>query len=126
MVWSNFSNVISGNVCSTIQQGHFSIVVESIAPSPAPVSPTPSGGEKKNNSKVWIIVGSVLGGLALLVLLVFLVLWLQKYKRRKKMQHMERAADVGEALRMTSVGNTRAPAAMVTRTQPLLENEYVP
>ncbi|KAA8517613.1 hypothetical protein F0562_015087 [Nyssa sinensis] len=132
----NFSNVISGNVCSTIKQGHFSIVVESTAPSPQPVSPAPPGGtpsggptgrrEKKNNNKVWIIVGSVLGGLALLVLLGFLALWVLGYKRRKKMKQMEKAAEVGEALHMTSIGSTKAPAAMVTRTQPTLEMEYVP
>ncbi|EEF30567.1 uncharacterized protein LOC8267975 [Ricinus communis] len=132
----SFSNVASGNECSTVQQGHFSIVVESIAPSPEPASPPPSGGapnvpgptgqEKKSNSKVGIIVGSVLGGILLLVLLSFLVFWVQKLKEKKKMQQMERAAEVGEALQMTSVGETKAPAAMVTRTQPTLENEYVP
>lgn len=130
----SFSNVSAGNECSTTQQGHFSIVVESIAPSPAPVSPPPSvgpgptaRGKKKNKTKkVWIIVGSVLGGLLLLVLLSFLILWAQKLKKRKKMQQMERAAEVGESLQMTSVGETKAPAAMVTRTQPTLENEYVP
>jgi len=133
----NFSNVTSGNTCLTIQQGHFSIVVESIAPPPS-ISPTPSagtpnagprpsgGGKKNNNSKVGIIVGSVLGGLGLLVLLTFLVLWTQKYKREKKMQQMERAAEGGEALHMTTVGNTKAPAATVTRTQPVLESEYAP
>uniref|UniRef100_A0A5B6YZ52 Non-specific serine/threonine protein kinase n=1 Tax=Davidia involucrata TaxID=16924 RepID=A0A5B6YZ52_DAVIN len=132
----NFSNVMPGNRCLTLEQGHFSVVVESTAPSPQPVSPAPPGrtpsggptssGEKKNNNKVWIIVGSVLGGLALLVLLGLLALWVQRYKRRKKMQQMEKAADVGEALHMTSVGSTKAPAAMVTRTQPTLETEYVP
>uniref|UniRef100_A0A6M2EGV5 Malectin-like domain-containing protein n=1 Tax=Populus davidiana TaxID=266767 RepID=A0A6M2EGV5_9ROSI len=132
----SLSNVTSGNVCSTIQQGHFSIVVESLAPSPAPVSPTPSppnvgtgpsgGGKKKNSKKVWPIIGSVLGGLLLLVLLSFLILWAQKLKQRKKVQQMERAAEVGESLQMTMVGETKAPAAMVTRTQPTLENEYVP
>ena len=126
----NINNLASVNTCSTIQQGHFSIVVESIAPSPAPISPTPSGPPvvvgKKKSSKVGIIVGSVLGGLALLALLAFLVLWAQKYKNRKKMQQMERAADVGEALHMTMVGNTKAPAATVTRTQPVLESEYAP
>ncbi|CAK9153778.1 unnamed protein product [Ilex paraguariensis] len=130
----NFSNLVSGNVCSTFQQGHFSIVVESTAPPPVPVSPAPPGGapnagpsgEKKNNSKVWIIVGSVLGGLALLVFLALLVMWAQKYKHRKKMQQMERATEAGEALHMTTVGTTKAPAAMVTRTQPTLETEYVP
>ncbi|KAJ4832527.1 hypothetical protein Tsubulata_000085 [Turnera subulata] len=126
----SFSNA-SDNVCSTVVQGHFSIVVESIAPSPAPVSPIPPTpaaprAKKKNKSKVWIVVGSVLGGSLLLVLLLFLILWVHKLKQRKKMQQMERAAEVGEALKMTPVGETKAPAATVTRTQPTLENEYVP
>lgn len=130
----NFSNVVSGNTCSTAQEGHFGLVVESTAPPPAgEETPPPPGGlprpsarEKGGNSKVWIIVGSVVGGFAFLVLLAFLVLWLRKFKHRKKMQQMEKAAEVGEALHMTSVGNTKAPAAMVTRTQPVLESEYVP
>ncbi|XWS35444.1 hypothetical protein CRYUN_Cryun21dG0126500 [Craigia yunnanensis] len=117
-----FSNLTSGNECSTIQQGHFSIVTESILPS----RPPSRGEEKKSNRKVWIIVASVLGGLALLALLAFLVLWARKCKQRKKMQEMEKAAEMGEALHMTSVGDTKAPSATVTRTQPILENEYVP
>ncbi|KAL2557603.1 hypothetical protein Fot_02342 [Forsythia ovata] len=127
----NFSNVSPDNTCTTFQQGHFSIVIESIAPppvsiSPTPVSPLPSGKGKKNNSKVWIIVGSVLGGSALLVMLGLLVLWASKYKKTKKMQHMERAAEVGESLQVTRVGSSKAPAATGTRTQPTLETEYVP
>ncbi|KAL6988230.1 hypothetical protein U1Q18_013978 [Sarracenia purpurea var. burkii] len=134
----NFSNLVSGNTCSTLQQGHFSIVVESIAPSPTPVSPAPapappvappkapSGGGKKKKTTVWIIVGSVVGGLALLILLGGLAVWVQGYKRRKKMRKMERAAEVGEALHVTLVGNTKAPAAAVTRTQPTIETDYVP
>lgn len=133
----NFSSVLSDNICTTLQQGHFSIVVESIAPSPAPMAPAPLGGPpkkapvpagkgKKNKSKVGIIVGSVAGGLVLLFLLGFLIAWVDKYKRRKKMQQMERAAEVGEALHMARIGSTKAPAATVTRTQPTLESEYVP
>ncbi|XP_031128522.1 uncharacterized protein LOC116030416 [Ipomoea triloba] len=134
----NFSNVLSDNICTTFQQGHFSIVVESIAPSPAPVFPPPPppagapkqaqapSSEGKKSKKVGIIVGSVVGGLALLVLLAFLIVWVCKYKRKKKMQQMERASEVGEALQMTRVGSTKAPAATVTRTQPTLETEYVP
>lgn len=125
---SNFSNVKGGNTCSTSQQGHFSIVVKSNG-APGPVSPTPHGqgkGEKKSSKKVWIIVGSVVGGLLLLVLLSFLVLCINKYKHKKKMQGMERAADSGETLQMASVGETKAPAATVTRTQPTLEHEYAP
>ncbi|TXG65954.1 hypothetical protein EZV62_007229 [Acer yangbiense] len=84
----HFSNATSGNTCSTTEQGHFSIVVESVAPSPSPVSPpgvplSPRREKRKSNSKVRIIVGPVLGGLTLLVLLAFLVLWLHKYKHRE-------------------------------------------
>ncbi|OVA02211.1 Protein of unknown function DUF1191 [Macleaya cordata] len=125
------SNVVSENVCSTVNQGHFSIVTESIAPSPAPVSPPPpgpksEGGGGKDNKKVWKIVGSIIGGLVLLVLLCFLIIWVRRYKQRKKIQQMETAAEVGEALQMTSIRDTRAPVAMGTRTQPVLEHEYVP
>lgn len=132
---TNFSNVTNGNVCSATEQGHFSIVVESIAPSPEPIAspppspsvPSPGGkGGKKKNSKIWVIVGPVLGGIALLALLAFLICWLQKYKHKKKMDQMQKASDVGEALQMTRVGDTKAPAAAVTRTQPVLETEYVP
>ncbi|XVE80697.1 hypothetical protein DITRI_Ditri15bG0001700 [Diplodiscus trichospermus] len=125
----NFSNLTSSNECSTIQQGHFSIVTESISPLSPPISPsTPptSGGKKKTDREVWIIVASVLGGLLLLGLFAFLVLWARKCKLRKKMQEMEKAAEVGEALYMTSIGDTKAPQATVTRTQPTLESEYVP
>ncbi|CAI8612978.1 unnamed protein product [Vicia faba] len=53
-------------------------------------------------------------------------LCINKYKHKKKMQGMERAADSGETLQMASVGDTKAPAATVTRTQPTLEHEYAP
>ncbi|CAL5192513.1 unnamed protein product [Lathyrus oleraceus] len=121
---SNFSNVKGGNTCSTSQQGHFSIVV---VKSSVPLGPKDRGeGEKKSNKKVWIIVGSVVGGLVLLVLFSFLALCINNYKQKKKMQGMERAADSGETLQMASVGDTKAPAATVTRTQPTLEHEYAP
>ncbi|KAJ9544741.1 hypothetical protein OSB04_024448 [Centaurea solstitialis] len=131
----NFTDVMSGNRCSTFKQGHFSIVVESTAvPAPAPVPvpvppatsesvPRDARGGGGNRSRVWAIISSAVGGSALLVLLALLVWWIRGYKRRKKMHKMERAADTGEALHMTTVGSTKAPAAMVTRTQPTLESE---
>ncbi|XP_071690897.1 uncharacterized protein [Rutidosis leptorrhynchoides] len=125
----NFTNVVSGNKCETYEQGHFSIVVESTSPLPPPVQPPPpsqrhAGGG--NGSRVGVIVGSVVGGVALLVLLALLILWVWKFNKRKKMHQMEKAADAGEALHMTTVGNTKAPLATSTRTQPTLETEYVP
>ncbi|KAL8038887.1 hypothetical protein ABFX02_10G000800 [Erythranthe guttata] len=133
----NLSNALAGNICTTFKQGHFSIVAESIAPSsppipmapprsPPPPPPPPPPNDEKNKSKVWKIVGSVVGGIALLVVLGGLVVWGRKYKQRKEMNQMERAADVGEALHMTTVGTTKAPAATGTRTQPALETEYMP
>lgn len=131
---SNFSIVTGGNTCSTHSQGHFFTVAESSAlPPPAPSQPpSPAAAaavvpkESKSSNKVGVIVGSVLGGFAFLVLLSLLVLWLLKYKQKKKIQQMERAADAGEALHMASVGDIKAPAATVTRTQPTLEHEYAP
>lgn len=121
---SSFSIVTGGNTCSTSQQGHFSIVVKSTTP-PAPPVPSAHGGKKKSG-KVWIIVGSIIGGLALLALLLFLALWMNQCTKKKKMQRMERVAELGEPLQMASVGDTKAPAATVTRTQPTLEHEYAP
>ncbi|XP_047324315.1 uncharacterized protein LOC124927870 [Impatiens glandulifera] len=117
----NFSHVESDNTCLTSQQGHFSIVANFTA---AP--PPQRKGEKKSSSKTWIIVGSVVGGLALILLLVLVAICIGRYMRNKKMKRMERAAEVGEALNMTSIGNVRAPSAMSTRTQPMIEHDYIP
>ncbi|KAL5991386.1 hypothetical protein ACLOJK_012294 [Asimina triloba] len=129
-----FSKLESNNVCSTRNQGHFSIVVESNAPVPPPtVPPSPAmpppaapPAQEKKEKKAWKIAVPVVAGVGVLVLFALLLFWLTKYRQRKKMAEMERQADIGEALQMTSVGNTRAPVAMGTRTPPSLENEYVP
>ncbi|KAL0716950.1 hypothetical protein Bca4012_066272 [Brassica carinata] len=118
-------SVQPGNTCETDRQGHFSVVVKSVAS-----APSPSEGRRKkkesseDSSRTWIIVGSVVGGLILLGLLLFLVLRCRHYKKDEKIREMERAGETGEALRMTQVGETRAPTATTTRTQPMLETEY--
>ncbi|KAI3805841.1 hypothetical protein L1987_21728 [Smallanthus sonchifolius] len=133
----NFTNVVSGNRCLAFKQGHFSIVVKSNSTPPSgPVSPPlvpPATSEvvrpDKNggiDSRVWAFVVYVVGGCVLLVLLAVLVLWIRGYRRRKWTHKMERAAEGGEPLHMTMIGSMKAPAAMVTRTQPTLETEYVP
>lgn len=114
------SNMLSDDVCTTFQQGHFSVVVESIAADPT------TRKQGNNHSKVWKIVGAVFGGFTLLVVLGVVVGWARKYKRSKKMHSMETAAEVGEVLFMTVVGTTKAPAAIGTRTHPKLETDYVP
>ncbi|XP_073270747.1 uncharacterized protein [Primulina huaijiensis] len=124
-----FDNVVNGNTCLTRNQGHFSIVVESLAapPAPSPEGGAPGGsGGKRRKKKVWIIVGSVVGGLIALVFLSMLFFCVRKCRRRKEILRMERAADTGVNLPMTTVGTTKAPVASQTRTRPMLENEFVP
>ncbi|EES15627.1 uncharacterized protein LOC8074841 [Sorghum bicolor] len=126
-----FRDLEGTNVCTTYRQGHISIVVNSseIAPAPAPAGviapPIPTeGGGKKGSSDAWKIAVGVVGGAAALGLLAALLLCLVRYKRDKKLQLMERNAEVGETLRMAQVGRTQAPVALGTRTQPVIENDY--
>ncbi|EOA32248.1 hypothetical protein CARUB_v10015507mg [Capsella rubella] len=127
---ASFSESIQpGNTCETERQGHFSVVVKSVSSAPSPAPPGDEHRKKKkessdSNSKTWIILGSVVGGLILFGLLLFLVLRCRNYKKQERMREMERAGETGEALRMTQVGETRAPTATTTRTQPMLETEY--
>lgn len=136
----SLSNASLSNVCSTNYQGHFSLIVKSAAPSPAPTpAPVPESMSppmtppalvpvptKKKKSNTWkIVLGIVLGSVALIVSLVLLGFGMVKYRQTAKIARMEHQADQGEALQTTSVGSSRAPAAGGTRTQPMLENEYV-
>lgn len=126
-----FDNVVKENTCLTTNQGHFSIVVESlVAPAPAPSGGGGggggAGGGKGRRKRVWIIVGSVVGGVALLVLLAIVFAYVKRCSRREKIRRMEDAAELGVPLPMTTVGYTKAPVALQTRTRPLLENEFVP
>lgn len=131
-----FDRVISTNTCSTTKQGHYSIVVESISPAPAPATggggnseagggSTVSGGGK-GHRKVWLIVGPAVGGAILLACLGMLFYCAYRCRRRKKIQKMEEISEMGVALPMTRIGYTKAPVALETRTRPLLENEFVP
>lgn len=126
-----FENVVNGTTCLTGNQGHYSIVVETVvAPAPAPASGGGGAGigkgKGKGKSRVWIIVAAVLGGVALVAALAVLFAYVRRCRRRKKIRRMEHAAEVGVPLPMTAVGNTKAPVATETRTKPLLENEFVP
>ncbi|XP_052137499.1 uncharacterized protein LOC127755930 [Oryza glaberrima] len=127
-----FRDLEASNVCSTYRRGHFSIVVNSSAIPPGPVPsgnitppiPTPTG-RSKGSSKGWKIAVGVVGGVIALVLLASLVVCLARYKRDKKLELMERNAETGETLRMAQVGRSQAPVALGTRTQPVIESEYV-
>ncbi|QCD77933.1 uncharacterized protein LOC114186993 isoform X2 [Vigna unguiculata] len=125
-----FDILVHGNVCSTVQQGHFSIVVESNAPSPAPaavaVAADVGKGGSKNKHRVWIIVASFLGGCVLVILLSLLIVKVRRTKQGMKIQQLEWVAESNETLHMASIGGTKAPLAVGTRTRPTIENDYVP
>ncbi|KAB1201027.1 hypothetical protein CJ030_MR0G005177 [Morella rubra] len=124
-----FDKMLSGNVCPTTQQGHFSVVVESTAPSPAPHTEPSArgvgvgGGREKSHNKEWIVLGSVVGGVALAAALALLVASLRRLRHKKKVQQMEWESSRGVTLRSTSIGDTKTPSAMGTRTRPVLEDE---
>lgn len=97
------------DVCNVTQLGAFALVT--VAP--------------RKSSNTWkIVVGSVIGGLALLSLLSLLAFALYKHRRTSKFAKMEYQAGQGETLQTASIRNSRAPAAGTTRTQPALESEY--
>ncbi|KAK4278193.1 hypothetical protein QN277_016074 [Acacia crassicarpa] len=132
-----FDIPLPGNVCSTGQQGHFSIVVEeSESPSPSPL-PSASGGvpseddngtrkKKKESYIAWIILGSVFGALALLIVLYLLVVRVRRSKETSRIKQMELKGEDSEDLYLRSVGSGKAPLALGTRTRPVIENDYVP
>ncbi|XP_074364948.1 uncharacterized protein LOC141705997 [Apium graveolens] len=124
-----FDNVMRGNVCQATTQGHFSIVIEYTAPSPAPsleIYPRPSdgnAGSRSKRNKLIIIIGSAIGWVFLVILLA---IWLRKCRRRDRIQKLEEAAQSGVPLSMTTVGSMKVSVANVTRTRPKLENDYLP
>ncbi|TKY56625.1 hypothetical protein E2542_SST21071 [Spatholobus suberectus] len=123
-----FDILLPGNVCSTVQQGHFSIVVESNAPSTAPSAGEVQGGGKsnKNKSMLRIVVPSVVGGILLLIILGLLVDGVRRHKERTRIQELECVADSSETLDKTSIGDIKVPLAFGTRTRPIIENDYLP
>ncbi|EPS57355.1 hypothetical protein M569_17463, partial [Genlisea aurea] len=119
-----FSAVLNATTCLTDSQGHFTIVIDSsllvVPPPPPPPRRAPLAG------RVWIIAGAVIGGAAVLAVVASGVCYLSACRRRKELRKMEAAAEVGVPLPMTSVGSTKAPVALETRTRPLIETEFVP
>lgn len=125
-----FDILLHGHVCSTVGQGHFSIVVESNAPSPAPaaVAVAADVGKRtgRNKYKVWIIVASLVGVCLLVIMLSLLVAKGKRTKQGMKIQQLEWAAESNETLQIASIGGTKAPLAVGTRTRPTIENDYIP
>ncbi|KAH0731329.1 hypothetical protein KY289_002517 [Solanum tuberosum] len=109
-----FSNVTMNNTCISRGQGHFAIVVPSLKPEE----------EKKGKWKWWVIGFGV--GIVGLILLIVMGILIYKCVRLKKRGNMERQSEKSEALDDVWVGNSRMPSASGIRTQPVLENSYVP
>ncbi|XP_062081656.1 uncharacterized protein LOC133788258 [Humulus lupulus] len=127
----DFEDVLPGNVCKMFKQGHCSVVVESEALAPAPSAAGQSSyGRGGGKSKGWTILWSLIGVLIFLGFLALLVLRVKKYQnersKKKEKRRSELGTDRGEAVQITSFENLRAPFATGTRTQPVLEDHYVP
>lgn len=135
------------NVCTTYNQGHFSLAVESLVSAPAPstepiqvsgFAPSPSKQvpnsiphvvaeipKKQKTSTLRAALGPFLGGFTLLGMVGFLGYWLIRRREMSMITKLEYQADKGEALQTALIGNSRAPVAAGVRTKPKLESENV-
>ena len=80
-------------------------------------------GKKSNAWK--IAVGTVVGAVGLIVLVLILAFLVRRRLRRRKIARMQFQVDQGETLRSHLIGNSRAPGASGTRTRPQLEKDYL-
>lgn len=113
------TNMTSPNTCIIRNNGHFSIVVPSSLP------PRPSPNKRKEEIwKLWVL-GFGLGIIGL-ILVALLGVLTYKFVKRKRIGQMERQSERNEALETTWIGRSRMPSATGIRTQPTIENEYVP
>uniref|UniRef100_A0A5B7CC26 Non-specific serine/threonine protein kinase n=1 Tax=Davidia involucrata TaxID=16924 RepID=A0A5B7CC26_DAVIN len=110
-----FSNMTTPSVCIARDQGHFSIVV----PSPAKKK------KKKERFWKWWVIGFGVGVVGL-VLVALVGVLIYKLVRRKRIGKMEKQSERSEALETMWVGMSKMPSATGIRTQPMLENDYIP
>lgn len=106
--------------------GNASTLSPSLSPSPPP-SPALAGLTPlpRSRSNTWkIVVGAVVGGLALLALLSLLALFVAKHRKKEKFAKMDNATEHGETLQTTNINNSRVPVAGSTRTPSMIEREY--
>ncbi|KAH7301529.1 hypothetical protein KP509_23G030900 [Ceratopteris richardii] len=83
-----------------------------------------SAQQPHEHSNTWkIVLGSVIGGLVLLLLFALLVWRVSKYSNELKLSQMEYKAEQGETLQMATIGASRVPTASSTRTQATLVND---
>ncbi|QHN92025.1 hypothetical protein HN51_050302 [Arachis hypogaea] len=113
-----FDRLLPNNVCSSFQQGHFSIVVESKS-----VPPSPHDPNKKYD--FCILIPCLVGGFLLLVILGVVVGAVRRAKQGARIQHLEYVADNSEALEIKYIGGTKLPSAGRIRTRPEIEHTYI-
>ncbi|KAK6142745.1 hypothetical protein DH2020_023093 [Rehmannia glutinosa] len=107
-----FSNMTVKSSCVVRKQGHFSVVI--------PYQP-----EKDKAIKWWVIVGIVVGVLVLVLIVVVCIVG-YKWIKRKRIKKMERMSERSVGLDTIWIGRSRMPSAAGIRTQPVLENSFVP
>ncbi|KAK9068332.1 hypothetical protein SSX86_012443 [Deinandra increscens subsp. villosa] len=111
------SNKTRQDMCLVRDQGHFSMAV--------PKEELEDVKEKRENLWKWWVFGFGIGVLGLL-LIGFIVFIFIESIRRRNIQKMEKEAEKNEVLETTYVGQSKMPLATVVRTQPVIENDYVP
>ncbi|CAM6112370.1 unnamed protein product [Calypogeia fissa] len=106
----SIKNVTGSSLCTWSVLGDFSLL----------------GPPYHKKSDTWkIIVGSVVGGLAAVVLLILVAIIAVWFREKHRFAGMEQKSDQGEPLHHSWFGASRAPSAAGTRTKPILENENV-
>lgn len=102
-------NMSKPYVCNTLGQGYFSVVVPH---------------KEKKGVKIWVLGMGL--GCAGLVLLGAVMVVIFRIVRNKKLRKMEKQSEKGVAFDTFWIGGTKMPSASMIRTQPVLENDYVP
>ncbi|KAK6918277.1 Protein of unknown function DUF1191 [Dillenia turbinata] len=111
-----FSNFVVPNLCVTRQQGHYTIVV--------PYVKNEENEDFFKKRKWWVIgIGIGVG----LILLILVGSWVYKMMVARRIRRMERESEKEVAIDSIWIRSTsKMPSATVIRTQPEIENEYVP
>ncbi|KAG6749586.1 hypothetical protein D5086_025988 [Populus alba] len=109
----HFRNITNENTCMTQGDGHFSVAVKN------------SEVDKNNRVWIWWVIGF---GAAILAFVLLGVIGFTTFKlvRSGRFREMEAESENAVALDTTSIGRSRIPSSSMVRTQPALEQDYVP
>ncbi|KAK4382962.1 hypothetical protein Sango_2821600 [Sesamum angolense] len=104
-------NVTVKSSCIVRRQGHFSVVV--------PYQPN-----QAIRKSYWVM--GIAAGVVGLVLLLVIGILAYRWIKGKRIKKMERSSERSEGLDTIWVGRSRMPFASGIRTQPAIENSYLP